>query len=133
MAEPKTKPTKASVAAFLSAVEHEQRRKDAKAVDKIMRDITGEKPVMWGTAIVGYGSYETKSGDWPRLGFSPRKANLVLYIMPGFKEAVPILKKLGKHKIGGSCLYINKLADVDEAALRDLVKASWDNMNAKHA
>ncbi|MCX7359641.1 MAG: DUF1801 domain-containing protein [Alphaproteobacteria bacterium] len=132
MAEPKTKPTKASVAAFLSAIEHEQRRKDAKAVDKIMRDVTGKKPVMWGDAIVGYGSYETKSGDWPRLGFSPRKANLVLYIMPGFKEAAPILKKLGKHKIGGSCLYINKLADVDEASLRALVKASWENMAAKH-
>lgn len=132
MAEPKTKPTKGSVAAFLSAVEHEGRRKDAKAVDKIMREITGKKPVMWGTAIVGYGSYETKSGDWPRLGFSPRKANLVLYIMPGFKEAAPLLKKLGKHKIGGSCLYINKLADVDEAVLRELVKASWKNMEAKH-
>lgn len=132
MAEPKTKPTKASVAAFLSAVEHEGRRNDAKAVDKLMRDVTGEKPVMWGTSIVGYGSYETKSGDWPRLGFSPRKTSLVLYIMPGFKEATPILKKLGKHKIGGSCLYINKLADVDEAALRELVKASWKNMAAKH-
>ncbi|MEQ1490928.1 MAG: DUF1801 domain-containing protein [Terricaulis sp.] len=132
MAEPKTKPTKASVAAFLSAIEHEQRRKDAKAVDKIMRDVTGKKPVMWGDAIVGYGSYETKSGDWPRLGFSPRKANLVLYIMPGFKDAAPILKKLGKHKIGGSCLYINKLADVDESSLRALVKASWENMAAKH-
>lgn len=132
MAEPKTKPTKESVAAFLSAIEHEQRRKDAKAVDKIMREVTGKKPVMWGSAIVGYGSYQTKSGDWPRLGFSPRKANLVLYIMPGFKEAAPLLKKLGKHKIGGSCLYINKLDDVDDAVLRELVTASWKNMEAKH-
>lgn len=132
MAEPKTKPTKASVAAFLSAVENDQRRNDAKAVDKIMRDVTGKKPVMWGTAIVGYGSYETKSGDWPRLGFSPRKANLVLYIMPGFKEAASLLKKLGKHKVGGSCLYINKLEEVDAGVLRDLVAASWADMADKY-
>lgn len=129
MAEPKTKPTKASVAAFLSAVENDQRRNDAKAVDKIMRDVTGKKPVMWGTAIVGYGSYETKSGDWPRLGFSPRKANLVLYIMPG---AASLLKKLGKHKVGRSCLYINKLEEVDAGVLRDLVAASWADMADKY-
>ncbi len=133
MAEPKTKPTKASVAAFLSAVEHEGRRKDAKAVDKMMRDVTGKKPVMWGTGIVGYGSYETKSGDWPRVAFAPRKANLVLYILSGVKEAPALLKKLGKHKVGGGCLYISNVADVDQAVLRALVKAAWDNMNAKHA
>ena len=74
MAEPKTKPTKASVAAFLAAVEHEGRRKDAKAVDKLMRDVTGEKPMMWGSSIVGYGSYESRSGDWPIVGFAPRKS-----------------------------------------------------------
>ncbi|MEQ1817697.1 MAG: DUF1801 domain-containing protein [Terricaulis sp.] len=133
MAEPKTKPTKASVAAFLSAIEHEQRRKDAKAVDKIMREVTGKKPVMWGTAIVGYGSYESNTGDWPRVAFSPRKTSLVLYILSGVKEAPPLLKKLGKHKVGGGCLYINKMDDVDEATLRELVKAAWKHMAAKYA
>ena len=132
MAEPKTKPTKESVAKFIAAIEHEQRRKDAKAVDKIMREVTGQKPVMWGAAIVGYGSYESKSGDWPRVAFSPRKANLVLYILSGLKEAPPLLKKLGKHKVGGACIYINKMDDVDEAILRKLVEAAWTNAAATH-
>ncbi len=132
MAEPKTKPTKESVAAFISAIEHEQRRKDAKAVDKIMREVTGKKPVMWGAAIVGYGTYESNTGEWPRVAFSPRKANLVLYILSGVKEAPALLKKLGKHKVGGGCLYINKMDDVDEATLRELVNAAWKHMAAKY-
>lgn len=132
MAEPKTQRTKASVAAFIAAIENEQRRKDAKTLDKIFRAVTGERPAMWGPSIVGYGMYESNTGEWPRLGFSPRKANLVLYIMPGFKEAAPLLKKLGKHKIGGSCLYLNKLADVDEAVLTQLVGGAWAHMNAKY-
>ena len=131
MAEPKTQRTKASVAAFIAAVEDDTRRKDAKAVDKLMRDITGEKPAMWGPTIVGYGEYQTKSGLWPRLGFSPRKANLVLYVMDGY-EGEPLMKQLGKHKTGRSCLYINKLADVDEAVLRKLVAKGWDKMAKKH-
>ena len=132
MAEPKTKPTKESVAKFIAAIEHEQRRKDAKAVEKIMRDVTGEKAVMWGAAIVGYGSYKSSTGDWPRVAFSPRKANLVLYILSGLKEAPPLLKKLGKHKVGGGCLYINKMEDVDEATLRELVKAAWKKSAEKN-
>ncbi len=132
MAEPKTQRTKASVAAFIAAVEDETRRKDAKAVDKLMRDITGEKPAMWGPTIIGYGEWKTPSGLWPRIGFSPRKANLVLYVIGDFKECTPLLKKLGKHKIGKSCLYINKLTDVDDGVLRDLAQASWDQMNKKY-
>ena len=132
MAEPKTKPTKASVAAFLSAVENEQRRKDAKAVDKLMRDVTGKKPVMWGAAIVGYGSYETKTGTWPLVAFSPRKASLVLYLESKSKEAAPLLKKLGKHKLSGGCLHINKIEDVDTAVLRDLMTVSWKITADKH-
>jgi hypothetical protein len=132
MAEPKTQRTKASVAAFIAAVEDETRRKDAKAVDKLMRDITGEKPAMWGPTIIGYGEWKTPSGLWPRIGFSPRKANLVLYVIGDFKECTPLLKKLGKHKIGKSCLYINKLTDVDDGVLRDLAQASWDHMNKKY-
>lgn len=131
MAEPKTQRTKASVAQFIAAVEDETRRKDAKAVDKLMREITGEKPAMWGPTIVGYGEYRTKTGPWPRLGFSPRKASLVLYLMDGY-ENEPLMKKLGKHKTGRSCLYINKLVDVDESVLRQLVAKSWKRMNEKY-
>ncbi len=127
-AAPKTQKTKASVAEFIAAVEDDTRRKDAKIVDKMMREITGEKPAMWGPSIIGYGEYQTKSGPWPRTGFSPRKANMVVYILPGFKEYEPLLKKLGKHKIGKSCLYINKLADVEESALRELIARGWAHM-----
>ncbi|ANP45439.1 DUF1801 domain-containing protein [Candidatus Viadribacter manganicus] len=132
MAEPKTQKTKASVAAFIAAVEDDTRRKDAKSVDKMMRDVTGEKPAMWGPSIIGYGEYKIPTGTWPRLGFSPRKANLVLYVLGDFKGCGALLKKLGKHKTGRSCLYINKLADVDEAVLRELTQASWSHMNAKY-
>jgi hypothetical protein len=128
MPEPKTQRTKASVTAFIAAVEDETRRKDAKAVDELIRDISGEKPAMWGPTIVGYGEYHTPTGPWPRAGFSPRKANLVVYLAPAFKERDALLKKLGKHKTGVSCLYINKLADVDESVLRALVKSSWAHM-----
>jgi hypothetical protein len=95
----------------------------------MMREITGEKPAMWGPSIIGYGEWETPTGMWPRIGFSPRKANLVLYVIGDFKECKPLLKKLGKHKTGASCLYINKLADVDSDVLRDLAQASWHHMN----
>lgn len=128
MSEPKTQRTEASVARFIAAVEDDTRRRDAKIVDKMMREISGEKPAMWGPSIIGYGVYQTKSGPWPRTGFSPRKANLVVYIMPGFKEYAPLLKKLGKHKTGKSCLYINKLADIEESALRELIARGWAYM-----
>ena len=124
MPEPKTKKTRASVAQFLAAVENETRRKDAKAVDKMIREITGATPAMWGPSIVGYGEYQTPSGMWPRAGFSPRKASLVVYLAPESKDE-KLLKKLGKHKISLCCLYINKLADVDESVLRDVIARSW--------
>ena len=126
--EPKTQKTEASVAHFIASVEDETRREDAKSVDKLMRGITGEKPAMWGPSIIGYGAYQTKSGPWPRTGFSPRKANMVVYILPGFKEYEPLLKRLGKHRTGKSCLYLGKLADVDEGALRDLIARGWAHM-----
>ena len=132
MGERKTQETKVSVVQFIAAVEDETRRKDAKAVDKMMREITGEKPAMWGPSIIGYGEWKTPSGLWPRIGFSPRKANLVLYVIGDFKECGALLKKLGKHKTGKSCLYINKLADVDESVLRDLTAESWAYMNARY-
>jgi hypothetical protein len=131
MAEPKTQRTKASVAQFIAALDDETRRKDANTVDKMFRDITGEKPAMWGPTIVGYGEYQTKSGPWPRLGFSPRKANLVLYVMDGY-GGEPLMKKLGKHKTGRSCLYINKLADIDQGVLREIVAKGWKIMEKKY-
>jgi hypothetical protein len=132
MAEPKTQKTKASVAAFIAAVEDDTRRKDAKSVDKLFRDITGEKPAMWGPTIVGYGEYKNPNGvPWPRLGFSPRKANLVLYVMDGYDKE-PLMKQLGKHKTGRSCLYINKLADVDQGVLRKIVANGWQAMANKY-
>src|SRR5262245_58749688 len=131
MAEPKTKKTKASVAAFIAAVENETRRKDAKAVDKMYREITGEKPAMWGPSIIGYGVYESLTGAWQRAGFSPRKANLVLYVLDDYSGRDALLKKLGKHKTGKVCLYISKLADVDEQVLRELMTRCWKHTEAK--
>lgn len=136
-AENKTQRTKASVAALLSAIADAQQRKDAKAIAKMMAEISGEKAAMWGAAIIGFGQYRYKyasgrEGDWPKLGFAPRKANLTLYIAPGFKHYAALLKKLGKHKIGKSCLYINKLADVDDGVLRELVTRSWAWMETKY-
>ncbi|MGE0045456.1 MAG: DUF1801 domain-containing protein [Hyphomonadaceae bacterium] len=137
MAELKTQKTKASVAAFIAAIENDQRRADAKAADKMFREITGAKPAMWGESIVGYGEYAYNNtaggGVWPMTGFAPRKANLVLYIMPGFAQYDALLKKLGKVKTGKSCLYIKKLADVDEAVLRDLIARAWAHMQKRCA
>lgn len=132
MAEPKTKKTTASVTAFIDAVENDVRRADAKAVLKLMKDVTGEKAAMWGPSIIGFGAYKATSGDWPIVGFSPRKTNLVLYVMPGFAQYDALLKKLGKHKTGKSCLYLNRLADVDQVVLRELVERSVAHMRAKH-
>jgi len=132
MPEPKTTKTKASVAAFIDAVESDTRRRAAKVVDKMFRELTGEKPAMWGPTIVGYGSYESPTGTWPRCGFSPRKANLVLYVLADYAGRDALLKKLGKHKTGTACLYINKLSDVDERVLRELISRCWKHMRAKH-
>lgn len=132
MAEPKTKKTTASVTAFIDAVENETRRADAKVVLKMLREVTGEKPAMWGPSIIGFGDYPTPSGLWPRAGFSPRKANMVLYIMPPFSQYDAQLKKLGKYKTGVSCLYLGKLADIDMGALRQIVEKSQALMNKKY-
>lgn len=132
MAEPKTKRTGASVTAFLDAVENETRRADAKVVLKLMKAATGEKAEMWGPSIIGFGSYKTPTGDWPRLGFSPRKANLVLYLSSDYPQHAGLMKKLGKHKTSVACLYINKLADVDMGVLEELITRSADWMRKKH-
>lgn len=138
-AELKTKKTKRSVSAFLNAVEDEQKRKDAKALDKIFREITGKKPAMWGSSIVGYGTYHYKypsgqEGDWMRTGFSPRKQALTVYIMPGysFPDQQDLLAKLGPHKTGKSCLYIKRLSDVHIPTLKRIIKKGWAGMNKRY-
>ena len=139
MAELKTKPTKASVSAFLNAIEDEQKRKDSKQLAKLMQEITGHKPVMWGPSIVGFGSYHYKSersrqeGDWLLTGFSPRVQNLTVYIIAGFDRYKTLMKKLGKYKTGGSCLYFKKLADIDQEVLKELVKESVEYMKKKYS
>jgi len=130
---PKTQRTAASVAAFLSGVDDAQQRKDAKALAKIMTEVSGEKPAMWGEAIVGYGSYKAGANDWPLIGFSPRKGNLVLYAKSGAPGMDALLKRLGKHKAGKGCIYVKSLSDVGEAALRTLLAATLKYMKAKFA
>ena len=138
MAEPKTKKTGASVAAFLDAVADPGRREDARAVLALMKRITGEEPKMWGPSIVGFGSYtytyaSGRTGDWPIAGFSPRKQALTLYVMPGFEKDADLMKRLGKHKAGKSCLYLNRLADVDAGVLEELVRRSVERMRNRGA
>lgn len=133
MSDLKTKKNTASVSKFINAVENETRRSDAKELLKIFKEVTGMKPTMWGTSIVGYGSYHYKyasgrEGDWMLTGFSPRKQNMSIYIMSGFKEFPELMKKLGKHKTGVGCLYVNKLEDIDIKVLKQLIKKSVSYM-----
>jgi hypothetical protein len=136
MAELKTQKNKASVKAFLDAVSDERQRRDAKVVAAMMESITKEKPAMWGTSIVGFGSYRyaQRSGqqaDWPIVGFSPRKGSLTLYIMPGFANYGELLGALGKHKTGVSCLYIKTLDDVHMPTLKKIVRESVRQMKKR--
>jgi hypothetical protein len=135
-AELKTKETNASVEDFLNSVEDEQKRADGFKVLEMMKRLSGEEPKMWGTGLIGFGNTVLKyaSGrelDWMHIGFSPRKANLTLYLMDGPARHPELLEKLGKHKIGGGCLYIKKLADVDERTLEKLISSSLDNVKKK--
>lgn len=135
MAELKTKPNSGDVEAFLNAVEDKQKRADSFAVLDLMQEVTGAPAKMWGDSIVGFGEYSYRyasgrEGDWMLVGFSPRKANLTLYIMSGFEQYDALLAKLGKHKTGKSCLYIKRLSDVDTAVLRELVQKSVAHMQA---
>lgn len=137
MADLKTRPTKASVAAFLTSIPDAQVRKDARAIAAMMRKVTGMRAVMWGPSIVGFDTYHFKyasgrEGDWPIVGFSPRKQNLTLYIMPGFGGYAALMKKLGKHTTGSSCLYFKTLSDVDMPTLTELVTRAVAHMRTKH-
>lgn len=125
-AENKTKPTKISVREFVNSVENETRKKDAKILLRVFKEVTGLSPQMWGPTLIGYGRYAYKyesgrEGEMLMTGFSPRKANLVLYIMPGYADLNSYLERLGKYKLGKSCLYINKLADVDVDVLKEII------------
>ncbi len=129
MAELKTKPTKQSVEVFLNSVEDEKKRQDCLTILEIMKQITKAEPQMWGTSMVGFGTYHYKyesgrEGDWFVAGFSPRKQNLTLYIMAGLSLYDELISKLGKFKIGKSCLYIKKIEDVDLPTLKELITQS---------
>lgn len=133
MSELKTKVNNADVVAFLNGVADERKRQDCFAVLELMRRVTGAEPKMWGDSIVGFDSYRYvyatgRSGDWPITGFSPRAQNITLYIMAGFDQYDVLLARLGKHKIGKSCLYIKRLTDVDLTVLEELVALSVEHM-----
>jgi len=133
MAELKTKPNQSSVLDFLNSVENEKKRADSFAILDLLREVTGVDPIMWGDSIIGFGTYHYKyasgrEADWFLTGFSPRKQSLTLYIMSGFSEYDQLLGQLGKYKTGKSCLYINKLEDIDMVILRDLVEQSVGHM-----
>jgi Domain of unknown function (DU1801) len=138
MAENKTKPTKLSVAAFIAVLTDPTKRGDAKALVKVMRDATGEKPKMWGPSIVGFGSYHYRygsgrEGDMPLIGFSPRKAAIVLYNTTASRDSKALLTKIGKHTTGKGCLYVKKLADVDQQVLETMVVKSVAALRARYS
>ena len=130
MAEIKTKPNSASVDDFINTVKDEQKRKDSFVILEMMQKAIGVQPKMWGSSIIGFGNVRLKSPntgrevDWLRIGFSPRKANLSLYITGDVRQHPAALKKLGKHKTGVGCIYINKLADIDMKVLKGMIEAS---------
>jgi hypothetical protein len=137
MAETKTKPTAVTPEAFIAAVENPVRRADATIVAEMMERLSGERPRMWGPSIVGFGSYDYRydsghSGTSCRLGFSPRKAELVLYVLTGEAEQQEQLARLGKHKTGKSCLYVKKLADVDLAVLEEITASALAHMDQRY-
>lgn len=136
-ADMKTRPTAASVEDFIAGVAYEQRRTDAGTALGLMKKWTGLKPKMWGPSIIGFGSYHYKyesgrEGDMCMTGFSPRSSALVFYVLGGVPKTDPLLKALGKHKLGGSCLYVNKLADIDHSVLEKIVKQSVDYMRRNY-
>ena len=132
-AQNKTAPTGESVDKFLTAVQPPEKAQDARVLDKVFRDVTGFQPVMWGPSIIGYGRYHYRyasgrEGDFLATGFSPRKSAHSIYIMPGYADFAGILSRLGKHKLGKSCLYVNRLADIDLDVLSELIAAGLTDL-----
>lgn len=137
MAELKTRENDADVGAFIASIEDDRRRADCEEVLAMMGEVAGAPPRMWGKTIVGFGLYHYeyasgRTGDWMRIGFSPRKRNLTLYVMTGFDGHAELMAKLGKYKTGKSCLYVTRLSDVDRDVLRALMQASLEHMRAKY-
>ncbi len=137
MAELKTRPTGASVTAFVAAIDDPQKRKDVKKIGAMMRRATGSRARLWGPSIVGYGRYHYdypsgQSGDWMLTGYSPRKQALTVYVMCGFEPFKGLMNKLGKYKTGKSCLYIKRLSDVDEDVLEELISKSVQLMRKRY-
>ena len=129
----KTQPRDADVSGFIASVEHPGRRADAARLEALFRQVTGWTPRLWGPSIIGYGRYRYRydsgrEGDFLATGFAPRKSNLSIYIMPGYADFGGLLERLGKHKRGKSCLYVTRLADVDEAVLAELIRAGLDDL-----
>jgi hypothetical protein len=136
MSQNKTAPTDQTVDAFIADVEPAAKRDDAQVLDRLFREVTGFQPIMWGPSIIGYGQYHYvydsgRQGDFLATGFSPRKARHSIYIMPGYADFGDILARLGKHKMGKSCLYVNKLADIDLDVLAELIRAGLADLNEK--
>jgi len=139
MAELKTRPTEADVSEFINTfADTEQKRKDSFELLRLMEYITGYKPKMWGPSIIGFGSYHYKSersrqeGDWPLVGFSPRKAAISLYVYTGASEHEHLLAKLGKFKMGKACIYIKRLSDIDQEALSNLIMTTVDYLKTRY-
>lgn len=137
MSDVKTTQTDQDVDQFIAGVADEQQREDSKTLIGMFSSITGEPPRMWGSSIVGFGSYHYvydsgREGDWPIIGFSPRARNLSLYIMPGFSNYQALMKRLGKYKTGKSCLYVNRLSDVNLDVLQQLAEQSVADMKKKY-
>lgn len=136
MAETRTVPTQVSFDTFLATVEPPGRREDAAALDAVFRRATGWQPVMWGPTMVGYGSYSYRydsghGGTALATGFSPRKAELSIYIMPGYADYTAILSRLGKHRLGKSCLYVRRLSDIDMDVLAELIRAGLADLSQR--
>ncbi|UWQ36688.1 DUF1801 domain-containing protein [Leisingera aquaemixtae] len=135
MSQNKTVPTGVSVEAFIASVEPARKAAEAQQLDALFRRVTGYRPQMWGPSLVGYGRYHYRyasgrEGDFLATGFSPRKARHSIYIMPGYQDYGAILSRLGKHKLGKSCLYVNKLADIDLEVLAELIRTGLKDLNA---
>lgn len=133
MSANKTQPSGQDVDAFISSVEPAAKQDDARRLDEIFQSVTGYAPVMWGPSIIGYGSYHYsytsgREGEFLATGFSPRKARHSIYIMPGYQDYSTILSRLGKHKLGKACLYVNKLADIDLDVLEELIHAGLTDL-----
>ena len=137
MTQLKTRPTTRSVKQFVDSVTNERRREDCRAVMKLMTELTGKRPKLWGSSLIGYGSYTyvnttKKPAQWPLVAVSPRKQDLTVYIMPGFSDYGPLLEKLGKHRTGKSCLYIKRLEDIHLPTLKQLIKRSIADMKRRY-